>query len=112
IVGEQQLSKAAIKNKKKKEAKKKRSDENDWREGKDPEAFDNPPTPGIKSAGADVQMTGDPEKDKKIKNIKKKLDAIAKLKTEQSAGKVLEKNQLEKVSSENKLIEELEALSI
>jgi len=109
--GEPQLSKAAIKNKKKKEAKKKRSDD-DWREGKDPDAFDKPPAEVIKSAAADVEMTGDPEKDKKIKNIKKKLDAIAKLKTEQTAGKVLEKNQLDKISTENKLMEELEALSI
>lgn len=110
--GEQQLSKAAIKNKKKKEAKKKRSDENNWREGKDPEAPEVPEMETIKSAGADVQMTGDPEKDKKIKNIKKKLDAIAKLKTEQSSGKVLEKNQLDKIATENKLIEELESFSI
>jgi len=108
---EPQLSKAAIKNKKKKEAKKKRSDD-DWRDGKDPEAFDKPPVEVVKAAGADVQMTGDPEKDKKIKNIKKKLDAIAKLKLEQTTGKVLEKNQLDKVATENKLIEELEALSI
>jgi len=108
---EPQLSKAAIKNKKKKEAKKKRSDD-DWRDGKDPEAFDKPPAEVVKAAGADVQMTGDPEKDKKIKSIKKKLDAIAKLKLEQTGGKVLEKNQLDKVATENKLIEELEALSI
>jgi len=107
---EQQLSKAALKNKKKREAKKKRSDD-DWRDGKDPDAFDKPPTE-VKSAGVDVQMTGNPEKDKKIKNIKKKLDAIAKLKTEQTAGKELEKNQLDKIATENKLMEELEALSI
>lgn len=40
------------------------------------------------------QLTGDPEKDKKLRNLRKKLHQIQKLKAEQQAGKTLEKNQV------------------
>jgi len=52
------------------------------------------------------------EKDKKIRTVKKKLEQIEKLKEIQKEGKPLEKNQLEKLSKEESLVEELEALEI
>lgn len=41
-----------------------------------------------------------------------KLDAIAKLKAEQKSGKTLEINQLSKIATEDKLLKELEDLSL
>ncbi|ERE91547.1 eukaryotic translation initiation factor 2A isoform 2, partial [Cricetulus griseus] len=38
-------------------------------------------------------VSGDPEVDKKIKNLKKKLKAIEQLKEQAASGKQLEKNQ-------------------
>ncbi|KAK7477133.1 hypothetical protein BaRGS_00031619 [Batillaria attramentaria] len=61
------------------------------------------------AAGA---TTGDPETDKKIRNLRKKLQAIEKLKEQQSAGKQLELNQLEKLKTEAALLKELEELEI
>ncbi|KAF5307014.1 hypothetical protein FQR65_LT18486 [Abscondita terminalis] len=69
-------SKAAIKQKKKRENKKARNQE-------EKDMTVNPPI----TSNVTVVLTGDEEKDKKIKNIKKKLDAIAKLKDQQAQGK-------------------------
>ncbi|XP_045601720.1 eukaryotic translation initiation factor 2A [Procambarus clarkii] len=110
-----QLSKSALKNKKKREAAKKKREEegeaekggNNWREAGPPET-----AAPVKSFAANIELTGDPEKDKKIKNLKKKLDAIAKLKGEQENGKTLEKNQLDKIATEEKLIKDLEELTL
>ncbi|XP_060518585.1 eukaryotic translation initiation factor 2A [Cylas formicarius] len=93
-------SKAALKNKKKREAKKaKQNDE------------DKSDTVAVTSS-VQITLTGDPEVDKKLKNIKKKLDAIEKLKKEQASGKTLELNQLMKIEGEAALIKELEQLSV
>jgi len=59
-----------------------------------------------------VTLTGDVEVDKKIKNIKKKLDDIAKLKHEQTEGKILEVNQMTKIASEQDLIKELRQMCV
>jgi translation initiation factor 2A len=59
-----------------------------------------------------INLTGDPEKDKKLKNIKKKLDAIEKLKEQQTQGKALEVNQIAKIKGEADLIKELEHLQM
>ncbi|XP_050739669.1 eukaryotic translation initiation factor 2A-like isoform X2 [Eriocheir sinensis] len=108
----QQLSKAALKNKKKREAAKKKREE----EGKDETSKQSTGSastePGIQSCGSNVELTGNPEKDKKIRNIKKKLNAIAKLKGELESGKTLEKDQLEKIATEEKLMKDLEDLVI
>uniref|UniRef100_A0A663E104 Eukaryotic translation initiation factor 2A n=1 Tax=Aquila chrysaetos chrysaetos TaxID=223781 RepID=A0A663E104_AQUCH len=56
--------------------------------------------------------SGDPEVDKKIKNLKKKLKAIEQLKEQAAAGKQLEKNQLEKIQKETALLQELEDLEL
>jgi translation initiation factor 2A len=52
------------------------------------------------------------EHDKRIKKAEKALDAIKKLKQEQASGKVLEKNQLDKISKEKELLAELDDLRI
>ncbi|XP_066478159.1 eukaryotic translation initiation factor 2A isoform X2 [Tiliqua scincoides] len=56
--------------------------------------------------------SGDPEVDKKIKNLKKKLKAIEQLKDQAATGKQLEKNQLEKIQKEAALLKELEDLEL
>ncbi|XP_015189376.1 PREDICTED: eukaryotic translation initiation factor 2A [Polistes dominula] len=59
---------------------------------------------------SDSDLTEDPEKQKKIKKLKNKLDQISKLKEQLSAGKQLEINQLEKIKKEAELVKELEEL--
>ncbi|GBN40451.1 Eukaryotic translation initiation factor 2A [Araneus ventricosus] len=59
-----------------------------------------------------TELTGDPEKDKKIKSVLKKLSQIDKLKQDQAAGKPLELNQLEKIKKAGELEEELANLQL
>ncbi|RXN35281.1 eukaryotic translation initiation factor 2A [Labeo rohita] len=84
--GEKQMSKAALKNQKKREAKKAAKQENKTDEAPPP-AADPAPASHVTSS------CGDPEIDKKIKNLKKKLKAIDELKEQQASGKVMQKNQ-------------------
>uniref|UniRef100_A0A672RVA3 Eukaryotic translation initiation factor 2A n=1 Tax=Sinocyclocheilus grahami TaxID=75366 RepID=A0A672RVA3_SINGR len=99
--GEKQMSKAALKNQKNSVS-----------------AFetkpDEAPPPVADSAPAShvTSSCGDPETDKKIKNLKKKLKAIDELKEQQAAGKVMQKNQLEKMQKEAQLLKELEELEL
>lgn len=94
-------SKASLKQKKKREAKKaKKLDGEDESKG-----------PSVVSSVA-VTLTGDPEVDKKLKTIKKKLDAIEKLKIQQAEGKPLEINQIEKLKGEADLLKELDSLKV
>ncbi|KAK3596710.1 hypothetical protein CHS0354_025008 [Potamilus streckersoni] len=58
----------------------------------------------------DFPSIGNAETDKKIRNIRKKLQQIEKIKEQQQAGKQLEKNQLEKIQGEAALMKELEDL--
>lgn len=62
--------------------------------------------PGKRQAG------GDPEKDKKIKNINKKLKDIKMLKEKHERGEKLEQNQISKMNSEAELVKELNALKV
>ncbi|XP_073706124.1 eukaryotic translation initiation factor 2A [Garra rufa] len=103
--GEKQMSKAAMKNQKRREAKKAAKQEN---------KSDDAPPPVEDSAPAShvTSSCGDPETDKKIKNLKKKLKAIDELKEQQAAGKVMQKNQLEKMQKEAQLLKEIEDLEL
>ncbi|XP_074535615.1 eukaryotic translation initiation factor 2A [Halichoeres trimaculatus] len=103
--GEKVLSKAALKNQKKREAKKAAKQESKT----EPEAPSDPAP--ITNSQSEVSC-GDPDTDKKIKNLKKKLKAIEELREQQAAGKVLQKNQLEKMQKEEQLLKELEDLQI
>ena len=60
----------------------------------------------------DLQSTIVDETEKKIRNLKKKLNQIEKLKAQVSAGKALEKNQMDKIATENEIIEEIKRLEI
>ncbi|CAJ1066387.1 eukaryotic translation initiation factor 2A isoform X2 [Xyrichtys novacula] len=101
--GEKVLSKSALKNQKKREAKKAAKQEAKPEPLCDPAPISN---------NRLETSSGDPEADKKIKNLKKKLKAIEELKEQQAAGKVLQKNQLEKMQKEEQLLKELEELQI
>ncbi|XP_029301445.1 eukaryotic translation initiation factor 2A [Cottoperca gobio] len=102
---EKSLSKAALKNQKKREAKKAAKQE--VKSEAEP-----PPDPAPVSNSQSEPSSGDLETDKKIKNLKKKLKAIEELKDQQASGKVLQKNQLEKLQKEDQLLKELEELQI
>lgn len=56
--------------------------------------------------------TGDPEKDKRIKAIHKKLQDISRLKVRRDKGENLEANQLSKINLEKELLTEMEGLKI
>lgn len=58
------------------------------------------------------KTTGDPEKDKKMRTINKKLHDIKKLKGRQDLGEKLESNQLVKIESEGSLLKELRQLKV
>ncbi|XP_047450565.1 eukaryotic translation initiation factor 2A [Mugil cephalus] len=110
--GEKSLSKSALKNQRKREAKKASKELKP-----DPGSAPSPgsastPGPAPVSSSQSEASSGDPEMDKKIKNLKKKLKAIEELKEQQAAGKVLQKNQLEKVQKEQQLLKELQELKL
>ncbi|XP_041668268.1 eukaryotic translation initiation factor 2A isoform X2 [Cheilinus undulatus] len=103
--GEKVLSKSALKNQKKREAKKAAKQE--AKSEPEPQSDSAP----ISNSQSEMS-SGDPEMDKKIKNLKKKLKAIEELKEQQGAGKVLQKNQLEKMQKEEQLLKELSELQV
>jgi len=117
----QGMSKAALKNKKKREARKARDKEEtddstnqSSHSNVDVTYFGNPET--IKSLANEpaprLAVPVDPELDKKIKKVKKKLEQIEKLKEKQAAGEKLELNQTEKIKGEDALLKELEELTL
>jgi len=59
-----------------------------------------------------LELTGDPEVDKQLKDLKKKLDQIGKLKAEKAAGKTMELNQVEKLGREEEFRKQLEKLTL
>lgn len=105
--GEKALSKTALKNQRKREAKKAAKQE--VKSEPEPEP---PSDPAPVSNSQSTTSCGESETDKKIRNLKKKLKAIEELKEQQASGKVLQKNQLEKVQKEEQLLKELEELQI
>ncbi|XP_068601460.1 eukaryotic translation initiation factor 2A [Brachionichthys hirsutus] len=98
-------AKTALKNQKKREAKKAA------RQEAKPE-LEPPSDPAPFSDNQSEPSSGDPEVDKKLRNLKKKLQAIEELKEQQGGGKVLQKNQLEKMQKEEQLLQELKELQI
>ena len=57
-------------------------------------------------------LTGDPETDKRIKNLQKKLREINGLRKRKEAGQKLELNQMAKLEKEDELANELKSLCI
>lgn len=111
ILNAQQMENAA-KNKKKREQRKSKKVDNQSSnsvstplEPKKVEKTDVPST-------IQLHLTGNQDTDKQLKDLKKKLDQIAKLKAEQAAGKKLEVNQIEKLQKEDEFVKLLEKLNI
>jgi len=59
-----------------------------------------------------VDALSDPEKEKKIRRLGNKLASIQKIKQQQAEGKILECNQIEKLSKEQEIIDELNSLNL
>ncbi|KAK3749948.1 hypothetical protein QZH41_013857, partial [Actinostola sp. cb2023] len=83
--GQESISKSAMKNKKKREAKARAKDEEHTTA--DHEQFSVAPTANVSMSQADPLVD-----DKKIRNLKKKLRQVEELKQQQRAGKKLEAN--------------------
>jgi len=97
------LSKAALKNKKRREAAKNKAKAETETNG----------TASTESVQTNPQgIPSDPDKEKKIRKLNEKIQSIQKIKQAHSEGKPLEKNQIEKLSKEQELMEELEALKM
>ncbi|XP_064638646.1 eukaryotic translation initiation factor 2A-like isoform X2 [Lineus longissimus] len=129
---DENLSKQALKNKKKREAKKAKQDQaqsdpmspatsqpSQQATGGQPSRPQSSGQParapaGSSSHGQSARMgcTGDPEKDKKIRNLSKKLEQIEKLKQQQAEGKQLELNQLEKIKTVDQIRQEIEQIRL
>ncbi|XP_071440614.1 eukaryotic translation initiation factor 2A [Hetaerina americana] len=115
------ISKTALKLRKKREAKKAKKESGALAtNGGDP-TVTTPAPPKVSHPALPInlpvdltqgEIAGDPEKVKKIKNLRKKLEAIQRLKEQKESGKTLELNQLEKIGKEADLIRELEDLAL
>merc|ERR1712113_465214 len=57
-------------------------------------------------------ILSDPGKEKKIRKLNEKIQSIQKIKQAHAEGKPLEKNQIDKLSKEKELMDELEALKL
>lgn len=75
-----------------------------------PAQEENGSPPAAPKPAATQKGSGDPEKDKKIKSINKKLKDIKLLKEKNERGEKLEQTQIIKMNSEAELIKELKAL--
>merc|ERR1719382_81730 len=117
------LSKAAIKNKKRKEAAKaaklaETSIPVQKRSGDQASALNAAAAHAqhIKESSATYQgakgLLADPMKEKKVKKLTEKLGKTAKLREEQAGGRELEKNQVEMLAKEGDLLEELRQLQL
>lgn len=105
----QEMSKSAAKNKKKREAKARAKQE---QEVTGEAQVASPALPSSPPPSAVTNATLPPEKDKKLRNLKKKLRQIEDLKEQQKSGKILEKNQMDKIAAEESLIKEIQELEL
>merc|ERR1719431_1168059 len=108
------MSKSALKNKKRKEAAKNKAKtaEQDKTDALAAAASMNQQNNKKNNYQGAAGILADPEKEKKIRKVNDKLPKIEKLKSQLAEGKTLEKNQLESLSKEQTLLDELKALTI
>merc|ERR1719341_2850264 len=107
------MSKSALKNKKRKEASKnKTKTEKDREDALSAAAAMNQNNNQKNSYQGAAGLLADPDKEKKIRKVNDKLASIQKLKIQVAEGKTLEKNQLEKLTKEQELLDELKALKL
>ncbi|KAJ3089197.1 hypothetical protein HK102_006976 [Quaeritorhiza haematococci] len=107
------LSKAALKNKKKREAKKKKEEE--ATETASPTTNGSAPAPSsttTPAAATKISTLSPAEREKRIKNLNKKLRQIAEIKGRIAAGEKLELTQLKKVEGEEEIRKELSELTL
>jgi len=101
-LGIENLTKSQLKNKKRREASK--------------IAGATTTSPGEENKNSSpqkqVDILSDPEKEKKIRRLGNKLASIQKIKQQQAEGKILECNQIEKLSKEQEIIDELNSLNL
>jgi len=93
--------------------KKKDNDDNVSNQGNKAQSVQN--NLNITSTGAKCdngKLSSDPETEKKLRKLNDKLTAIQKLKVQQKEGKQLEKNQIEKISKEQEIIDEIQKLKL
>jgi len=107
------MSKAALKNKKRKEAaKNKVTTEKDKQDALAAAASMNHNNNQKNNYQGAAGLLADPDKEKKIRKVNDKLSKIQKLKAQVAEGKTLEKNQLESLTKEHELLDELKALKL
>jgi len=104
------MSKAAIKNMKRKEAAKKKKEEEAAAEAQSGKAAALAAAAAQSGKVAASASTGDPDKDKKLRKLNDKLASIQKLKQDQAEGKQLEANQLEKIKTESAILKDIQIL--
>ncbi|XP_059160587.1 eukaryotic translation initiation factor 2A-like [Physella acuta] len=98
--------KTPSKNKKKREARKAKA----AMEGENKE--ENPGSNTVSSQVSDFVSLGDPEVDKKLRSLQKKVQQIEKLKEQQASGKQMEKNQLDKIKTLDGILQEINQLKL
>jgi len=107
------MSKSALKNKKRKEAaKNKTTTEKDKEDALSAAATMNQNNNQKNNYQGAAGLLADPDKEKKIRKVNDKLAKIDKLKAQLAEGKALEKNQLDSLTKEAGLLDELKALTI
>ncbi|XP_064394143.1 eukaryotic translation initiation factor 2A-like [Halichondria panicea] len=115
------LSKSAQKNKKKRESKLKSKEQEQvvitrgskrGAEKDDALALAAQILRGNKDKVVDPVGSGKSDSEKKLKNLRKKLTQIEQLKQQQAEGKQLETNQIEKIKTEQSILEEIEKLTL
>lgn len=114
---EENLSKAALKNKKKREAAKKKKEVQQARSDlstsqQDAVAMAKYLLGNNQPSQRQNPATENTDAEKKIKNLRKKMQNIEKLKQQQKEGKQLEKNQIEKLATEADIIGQLQKLGV
>jgi translation initiation factor 2A len=116
---EEPTSKAALKNKRRRENARNRKDNEEaavanggGSGGGGAREDDLQQQPKVSEYQGAAGLLFDPKVEKKKRKINEKLHSIKSLKQQLAEGKVLEKNQMEKISNEKELMQELEKLSI
>jgi len=119
---EEPTSKAALKNKRRRENARNRKENEEAAaangggggsaNGGGAKEDDKQHQPKVSEYQGAAGLLVDPKIEKKIRKINEKLHSIKNLKQQLSEGKVLEKNQMDKISNEKELMEELKKLSI
>jgi len=106
------LSKSALKNKKRKEAAKNKTKTETETNGAAVVTENSQTNQESNNYQGAKGILSDPEKEKKIRKLNEKIQSIQKIKQAHAEGKPLEKNQIDKLSKEKELMAELEALKL